>query len=60
MPKRRQSPDASRRNFLKGAGLVGAAAAAEAAGTGSGRASRWETGMVGPLCVVTFVDFTCQ
>src|ERR1700719_4224950 len=27
MPKRRQSPDASRRNFLKGAGLVGAAAA---------------------------------
>src|ERR1700719_3559521 len=28
MPKRRQSPDASRRNFLKGAGLVGAAAAA--------------------------------
>ena len=25
MPKRRQSPDASRRNFLKGAGLVGAA-----------------------------------
>ena len=28
MPKRRQQPDASRRNFLKGAGLVGAAAAA--------------------------------
>src|SRR5258708_37950447 len=28
MPKRRQSPDASRRNFLKGAGSVGAAAAA--------------------------------
>ena len=28
MPKRRQPPDASRRNFLKGAGLVGAAAAA--------------------------------
>src|ERR1700693_4110985 len=28
MPKRRQSSDASRRNFLKGAGLVGAAAAA--------------------------------
>jgi len=27
MPKRRQQPDASRRNFLKGAGLVGAAAA---------------------------------
>src|ERR1700730_5115726 len=30
MPKRRQQPDASRRNFLKGAGLVGAAAAAAA------------------------------
>ena len=28
MPKRRQQPDASRRNFLKGAGFVGAAAAA--------------------------------
>src|ERR1700693_2225036 len=28
MPKRRQQPDASRRSFLKGAGLVGAAAAA--------------------------------
>ena len=28
MPKRRQQPDASRRNFLKGAGLVGARAAA--------------------------------
>ena len=27
MPKRRQAADASRRNFLKGAGLVGAAAA---------------------------------
>src|SRR5580693_4341983 len=30
MPKRRQSPDASLRNFLKGAGLVGAAAAVTA------------------------------
>src|SRR5580693_6260060 len=30
MPKRRQSPGASRRNFLKGAGLVGAAAAVTA------------------------------
>ena len=30
MPKRRQQPDASRRNFLKGAGLVGAAAAVTA------------------------------
>jgi acetolactate synthase-1/2/3 large subunit len=26
MPKRRQSPDTARRNFLKGAGLIGAAA----------------------------------
>ncbi len=27
MPKRSSSPDAARRNFLKGAGLIGAAAA---------------------------------
>ena len=27
MPKRRNAPDSSRRNFLKSAGLVGAAAA---------------------------------
>ena len=30
MPKRRRAPDESRRNFLKGAGLVGAAGAAAA------------------------------
>src|SRR5271170_2513757 len=30
MPKRRNAPDSSRRNFLKGAGLVGAAAAVTA------------------------------
>ena len=31
MPKRRNSPDVARRNFLKGAGLVGAAALTPAA-----------------------------
>ena len=33
MPKRRNSPDVARRNFLKGAGLVGAAALTPAAAT---------------------------
>ena len=51
MPKRRNAPDSSRRNFLKSAGLVGAAAAVTApvaatampvavAGKTQGRAAR--------------------